>query len=109
MYIFVCLRRVILTKRFANGAVEVRHMDRKELWKFAQKHFNNPSKKLKVKGITGTNGKTTTAHAVAFCINNLGGKAKVSGTLNSNLTTPESIHLQEMMAKHLADSGTHTL
>lgn len=107
--IYICLPKgeAYIDQAMENGAVEVRHMDRDQLARFAQQHFNHPSQKLKVVGVTGTNGKTTTAHAVAHCINSLGGKAKVSGTLNSSLTTPESIHLQEMMAKHLEDGGTH--
>ena len=62
---------------------------------------------MKVVGITGTNGKTTTAHLVHHCLNQNGAFSYLCGTLTSPLTTPESIHLQELMRDHYENGGTH--
>ncbi|MGI9622152.1 MAG: UDP-N-acetylmuramoyl-L-alanyl-D-glutamate--2,6-diaminopimelate ligase [Acidimicrobiales bacterium] len=61
---------------------------------FASTLAGEPSKQLRVVGITGTNGKTTTAHLVASICNDLGQRAEVLGTLTSTLTTLEAPRLQ---------------
>ncbi len=91
----------------ANGAVEVRRMTRLEMGGFANDHFGFPSRRLKVIGVTGTNGKTTVTYLIAQGLQAAGLKPMVLGTLNAELTTPESFEIARRMRAHLDDGGTH--
>ena len=75
--------------------------------------FGNPAEKLKVIGITGTKGKTTTTYLVKSILENAGLKVGLIGTIETIIgeehipainTTPESYLLQESFAK-MADCG----
>ena len=79
--------------------------------------YNNPSEKLYLIGITGTNGKTTTAYLVEHLLleNNI--DVGVISTINyryhgkvydNPLTTPESLELQKILAE-MADGGKNLL
>ncbi len=87
---------------------------RKALAYASARFYANPSHDLTVIGITGTNGKTTTAHYVKAVIEAAGGRAGVMGTLGHYLggsyekdafTTPEApeVHryLRAMVDSHL--------
>lgn len=72
--------------------------------------FSHPSEKLYVIGITGTNGKTTTAHLIGEVLKSAGYNPFVLGTLNSghkDLTTPLGIDIERIMRAHLEQGGTH--
>jgi UDP-N-acetylmuramoyl-L-alanyl-D-glutamate--2,6-diaminopimelate ligase len=64
----------------------------------------DPSRSLTTIGITGTNGKTTTAHLIAAVLESLGQKVGVIGTLSGVRTTPEAPELQARLAGML-DEG----
>ena len=75
--------------------------------------FGNPAEKLKVIGITGTKGKTTTTYLVKSILENAGLKVGLIGTIETIIgdehipavnTTPESYILQESFAK-MAEAG----
>ncbi len=75
--------------------------------------FGHPAEKLKVIGITGTKGKTTTTYLVKSILENAGFKVGLVGTIetvigeehiHANNTTPESYLLQEYFAK-MAGAG----
>ncbi|MFM8943029.1 MAG: Mur ligase family protein, partial [Acidimicrobiaceae bacterium] len=99
----------------ANGAVAVlveRRVDvdvtqivvsdvRSTMGYLAAELFNRPSEKLNVIGITGTNGKTTTAHMLASILRQHGWSTSVIGTLTGARTTPESTDLQRILAEEL--------
>jgi len=68
--------------------------------------FNYPSKKIKLIGITGTNGKTTTTYFIKSILETAGEKTGLIGTITnyigdkeikSSLTTPESNDLNELL------------
>ena len=68
-------------------------------------YFNQPSKKLKLIGITGTNGKTTTSYFIKNILETNGNKTGLIGTISNfignkeiktQLTTPESVELNEL-------------
>ena len=69
--------------------------------------YDNPSKKMKVIGITGTKGKTTTSFMLKKILEKQGKKVGLIGTIavyigdnkvkNSDRTTPESNKLQEIL------------
>lgn len=69
----------------------------------ASELFGRPSQKLNVIGITGTNGKTTTAHLLAAILHQHGWSTTVFGTLSGARTTPESTDLQRSLAAELAN------
>ena len=71
--------------------------------------YDNPSRKFKLVGITGTKGKTTTSFMVKSILEKSGKKVGLIGTIatyigdkkleDSDRTTPESIKLQEIFNK----------
>ena len=76
--------------------------------------FGFPSRKLKVIGITGTKGKTTTAYMLKSILEAAGHKTDLVGTVEVTIgqksihaehTTPESYVLEEYLAK-MAEAGT---
>lgn len=73
--------------------------------------FGNPAKKLRIIGVTGTNGKTTVTHLIKQILELYGSKTGLIGTnhhligdeeLHSDNTTPEANDLQELFAKMAA-------
>lgn len=66
--------------------------------------YGFPSQQLQVIGVTGTNGKTTTAHLLASILRQHGWETDVIGTLSSVRTTPEAPDLQRKFAE-LLESG----
>ncbi len=71
--------------------------------------YNNPSRKFKLVGITGTKGKTTTSFMVKRILEKAGKKVGLVGTIatyigdekleDSDRTTPESIKLQQLFSR----------
>ena len=57
-----------------------------------------PADELTMVGITGTNGKTTTAHLIAALLRGDGVETEVLGTIQGPRTTPESTDLQRQLA-----------
>jgi UDP-N-acetylmuramoyl-L-alanyl-D-glutamate--2,6-diaminopimelate ligase len=60
--------------------------------------FGHPSDSLTTIGITGTNGKTTTAHLLGHVLGAAGRSTEVFGTLTGAHTTPEGPDLQRRLA-----------
>ncbi len=75
--------------------------------------FNHPEKELKIIGITGTNGKTTTTYLIKAVLESAGEKVGLIGT-NQNMigdeilpterTTPESYELMALI-REMSDKG----
>ena len=64
--------------------------------------FGHPSRSMTVIGITGTNGKTTTAHLIAAALSSESRAVEVIGTLSGTRTTPEAVELQGRLAEFAA-------
>ncbi|HWP31228.1 MAG TPA: UDP-N-acetylmuramoyl-L-alanyl-D-glutamate--2,6-diaminopimelate ligase [Fimbriimonadales bacterium] len=86
-------------------------------WEFSALFYGNPSEKLTVIGVTGTNGKTTTAWLLYQIINTLGRRAAYMGTLgvafdsewrDSSFTTPFPPEIQKTL-RELVDAGADTV
>ncbi len=76
-------------------------------------YYGNPSKTIKIVGVTGTNGKTTTATLLYHIATGLGYKAGLIGTAGNIIvkekreathTTPDSISLTKLFAE-MRDKG----
>ena len=75
--------------------------------------YDNPSKKIKLIGVTGTKGKTTTTYMMKEMFQKQGHKTGLIGTIaiysgdkkleDSDRTTPESIKLQKVLAQMVED------
>ena len=82
---------------------------RRALAHLANKFYDNPSQKLKLIGITGTNGKTTTAFFIQSILKCAGHKVGLIGTVGEGLTTPESLDLQALLAEMVKEQVTHVV
>ena len=74
------------------------------LGRIASAAFRHPASSLKMVGITGTNGKTTTASILGSLLTAHGASVHVMGTLTGTRTTPESIDLHAQL-RTCVDSG----
>lgn len=80
--------------------------------------YNNPSRKFKLIGVTGTKGKTTTSFMIKKILEKTGKKVGLIGTIatyignkkieDSDRTTPESNKLQSIFAK-MVEEGCDTV
>lgn len=83
--------------------------------------FNDPVRSLRLVGVTGTNGKTTTVHIVRHLLDEHGAPAASIGTVgvlvgsegrphgrDTGLTTPGPVELQALL-RSLVDAGVRTV
>src|SRR5262249_17840440 len=79
----------------------------------AARFYNHPARKLKLAGVTGTNGKTTTTFLIKHICEKAGTRCGLLGTVRYEIgervlpaarTTPESLDLQELLAQ-MRDAG----
>jgi UDP-N-acetylmuramoyl-L-alanyl-D-glutamate--2,6-diaminopimelate ligase len=87
------------------------------IWRVCDAFFEHPTRNMKVVGVTGTNGKTTTAWLVRDMLKALGMKAAYLGTLGFQLpgeerelsnTTPFAVDLYNLLAE-ARDKGVEAL
>lgn len=87
---------------------------RKSLAALAQKFYGDPSKRLKVVGITGTFGKTTSTWLLKSIYETSGIRTGMIGTIQHEIgnkkiradrTTPESLDLQRMFSEFVQDNA----
>jgi UDP-N-acetylmuramoyl-L-alanyl-D-glutamate--2,6-diaminopimelate ligase len=83
---------------------------RAALAQMAANFYGHPSRRLRLVGVTGTNGKTTTTHLIKAALEAEGGTAGLIGTIDyvigaqsmtATHTTPESLELQKLLADML--------
>lgn len=94
--------------------IQVPH-GRRALAEMARRFFDCPDRKIRLTGVTGTNGKTTTAYLIDQCLRALGRKTGMVGTVEYRVldevrpavnTTPESVDLVRIFAEVAAGGGT---
>ena len=84
----------------------------------AERFYGDPSKQLKLIGVTGTNGKTTTATILKHLLESAGHKCGLIGTVEldtgspddptpATLTTPGAIELSRLLAEMVHNGCTH--
>jgi UDP-N-acetylmuramoyl-L-alanyl-D-glutamate--2,6-diaminopimelate ligase len=80
--------------------------------------YGYPARRLRMIGITGTNGKTTTAYLVEAVLKAAGIKTGVLGTIEyrcggrtwpASVTTPESLDLHYYLAEMIREGATHVV
>ncbi|MEK7536223.1 MAG: Mur ligase family protein [Patescibacteria group bacterium] len=86
------------------GAVKIYDQgDTKQiLGKLASEYYKNPSSKLKIVGVTGTKGKTTTCHLIHHILTQNGKKTGLISTISVDgfhTTTPDVVTLNKTLAK----------
>src|SRR5688572_7015117 len=94
---------------FPQRATKIKVADvREALARVSASYYDHPSSKLKVIGVTGTNGKTTVSFMVKSILEAAGIKTGLMGTVHYEIgdrvipaqrTTPESLEVQQMMAQ----------
>ena len=86
------------------------------LGEIAARFHGHPSRALRIVGVTGTNGKTSTVQLLTQALSRLGHRAASIGTLGAGLygqldegerTTPDAISVQRLLAQFRDRSATH--
>lgn len=86
------------------------------LGNIASNFYDNPSSKLKVVGVTGTNGKTTTATLLYNLFRSMGKKVGLLSTVRNKInddvieathTTPDAIQLNTLLSRMVKEDCTH--
>ena len=100
------LKKIKISK---NTTVILVENTRKCLAKMASNFYGNPAKKLRLVGVTGTKGKTTTTFMIKSILEKAGKKVGLIGTVanyigdkclgESSRTTPDSLELQRIFAQ----------
>ncbi len=85
---------------------------RRALARISATYYGHPSQRLRLIGVTGTNGKTTTTHLLRSVVQENGEKVGLIGTIQYMIgseevipathTTPESLELNELLAGMLS-------
>ena len=95
--------------------IQVEH-GRRALAVAARNFFGKPDERIAITGITGTNGKTTTAYLLDSILRGAGHITALAGTIEYRLagkvttavnTTPESLELFRMFSELIAAGGSH--
>ncbi len=91
---------------------------RQALAKISSNFYGDPSSRIRLIGITGTNGKTTTSYLLESIFKKAGYTVGVIGTINYRFgqktipapnTTPESLDLQKILWEMLREGTSHVL
>jgi UDP-N-acetylmuramoyl-L-alanyl-D-glutamate--2,6-diaminopimelate ligase len=91
---------------------------RQALARVSSNFYGNPSSKVKLIGITGTNGKTTTTYLLESIFKKAGYSVGVIGTINYRFgqktisapnTTPESLDLQRILWEMAKEGTSHVI
>lgn len=82
----------------------------------AARFYDQPSRSLRIVGVTGTNGKTSTVQLIAQALDFLGHRPATIGTLGAGLyghlhdgerTTPDAINVQRLLAAFRDEGADH--
>ena len=100
--------KVILTEKKLNIKNEININNTRNAYSvICANYFNNPAKKLKLIGITGTNGKTSLTYMIKHILEECGHKTALVGTIHNiiddeifetNNTTPDAYELQRLFS-----------
>lgn len=94
--------------------IQVPH-GRRALAEMSRRFYDCPDRKIRLTGVTGTNGKTTTAYVIDQCLRALGRRTGMVGTVEYRVldevrpavnTTPESLDLAGIFSEVAAGGGS---
>jgi len=110
---------VVVEEPLLSGVPELVVRDtRKALGLGAHIFFGEPSRALKVVGVTGTNGKTSTTHVIASILTSAGHKTGLIGSIHYRVgekvigegrTTPGAVEWHSLLARMLKEGATHAV
>jgi len=110
---------VVTQKKVKQDAIVIQVPDtRQALADISAQFYGNPSEQMVLVGITGTNGKTTTAFLIESILEKAGFEVGVISTINyrytgktfdNPMTTPESLDLQQILAEMRTKGVTHVV
>ena len=110
---------LVVEKEFGSGLTQIVVPDtRAALARLASSFYDFPTRSLKVIGVTGTDGKTTTTRYIKSVLEEAGIKTGLVGTINYELgervipadrTTPESLDLQFLFNQMLKGGLSHAV
>ena len=92
--------------------------NRQALATLSANFYDHPTQKMRVTGVTGTNGKTTITYLVRSVLERVGRKTGVIGTIENRIgdkvipterTTPESLELQALMEQMRQEDVTDVM
>src|SRR3990167_11177564 len=94
-------------KRSIQPAINIYHLVKAVC---ANIYFGFPSKKMKVIGVTGTDGKTTTTFLIYHILKNSGKRVSMMSSVYANvagqeydtglhMTTPDAVYVQQLLKK----------
>ena len=87
---------------------------RAELGRIADRFYEHPSQRLKLIGVTGTNGKTSVSHYIARLLQETGTPCGIIGTLGYGMpgalqeashTTPDVVQVNRVLSKIIGQGG----
>lgn len=105
------------TPREGVGWALVAH-GRRALGRLSANFYKRPAERLAISGITGTNGKSTTAFLLESVLATAGRKVALVGTIEYHVagkvlpaphTTPEALELNQILAEGLANGATEAV
>ncbi|NUQ63213.1 MAG: UDP-N-acetylmuramoyl-L-alanyl-D-glutamate--2,6-diaminopimelate ligase [Pirellulales bacterium] len=110
----------VLAQRPVSAGVPVDYVpDSREAYgRICQALAGNPSRRLRVVGITGTNGKTTTSYLIASVLGHAGYEPGILGTIGcfdgnefkeSSMTTPAPDQLARCLGRMVRNGCTHAV
>ena len=105
-------------QRVSSGTVVLVPDSRRALAKISSNFYGDPSSRVILIGITGTNGKTTTTYLLESIFKKAGWTVGVIGTINYRFgqkttpapnTTPESLDLQRILWEMVKEGTSHVI
>lgn len=91
---------------------------RRALARLSANFYKRPAERVRVIGVTGTNGKSTTAFLIEAILSAAGRKSALIGTIEYHVagkvlpaphTTPEALELNRMLSESLGNGATHAV
>lgn len=111
--------KIVITQKVVDIAPNIKFVrisgGRAAIGKISCNFFENPSRKFKLIGVTGTKGKTTTTYMIKSILEKKGLKVGIIGTIEARLgetklmtssnTTPDAIGLQRLFATMASENA----